>query len=117
MRILLLALATGLTTPALACDVRASDDSSDPPAELLAFEGDPDYGEYLGSECLTCHRADGDYEGIPGIVGWDDESFKTAMHEYRVNARENPVMQTISARLSDEEIAALSAYFSGLEPE
>jgi len=26
-------------------------------AEILAIEGDVEYGEYLGSECTTCHQA------------------------------------------------------------
>jgi cytochrome c len=36
------------------------------------------------------------------------------MNGYRLKVRPNPVMQTIAARLSDEEIAALAAYFGSL---
>ena len=36
--------------------------------EVLALQGDPDYGEYLSGECVTCHRADGGDDGIPSIT-------------------------------------------------
>lgn len=84
-------------------------------AEVLALEGDVEYGEYLSSECVTCHKLNGDNDGIPGIVGWDTEPFVVAMHAYRAKHRENEVMQLVSGRLSDEEIAALAAYFKGLQ--
>jgi cytochrome c553 len=38
------------------------------------------------------------------------------MGEYRAKRRYNAIMQTIAARLSDEEIAALAAYFGSLKP-
>jgi cytochrome c len=82
--------------------------------EILALEGDPAYGEYLSSECTTCHQADGDDDGIPAIVGWETEAFVTALHAYKANHREHPVMQMVTGRLSNEEIAALAAYFKSL---
>ncbi|MEM9341670.1 MAG: c-type cytochrome [Pseudomonadota bacterium] len=85
------------------------------PDEVLAIEGDIEYGEYLASECLTCHQADGDNDGIPGIVGLDPEYFVMAMHAYRAKHRENPVMQLVAGRLADDEIAALAAYFNSLD--
>lgn len=84
-------------------------------ANILAIEGDPEYGEYLSSECITCHQTSGANDGIPSIVGWDTESFVTAMHAYREKHRENPVMQMVAGRLADDEIAALAAYFKDLE--
>ncbi|MGB0411830.1 MAG: c-type cytochrome [Pikeienuella sp.] len=87
-----------------------SDPSLD--ASLLALQGDPEYGEYLSSECVTCHRADGGDQGIPSITGWMIEDFVTALHAYRSKHRDNPAMQLVAARLSDEEIASLAAYFA-----
>lgn len=83
--------------------------------EILAIVGDPDYGEYLSSECTTCHQIDGAYDGIPVITGWYDEDFVIAMHAYKQKIRPHPVMQMMATRLSDEEIAALAAYFGALE--
>ncbi len=82
--------------------------------EILAIAGDPDYGEYLSGECTACHRRDGAHDGIPSITGWPNEDFVVAMHAYRRKIRPHPVMQMMAGRLSDEEIAALAAYFGGL---
>lgn len=83
--------------------------------EILAIVGDPDYGEYLSTECTTCHRADGGDSGIPSITLWPEEDFVIAMHAYKNEYRAHPVMQMIAGRLSDEEIAALAAYFGSLD--
>lgn len=82
---------------------------------ILALEGDPDYGEYLASECLTCHQSDGTSDGIPSITLWETEDFVVAMHAYKRKIRPHPVMQMLAGRLNDEEIAALAAYFKTLE--
>jgi cytochrome c len=37
------------------------------------------------------------------------------MHAYKQKLRPHPVMQMMASRLSDEEIAALAAYFEALE--
>lgn len=90
-----------------------TDHAVDP--EILALQGDPEYGEYLSSECKTCHQTSGGDDGIPSIVLWPEEAFVTAMHAYKDKARPNPVMQMIAGRLNNEEIAALAAYFKDLE--
>lgn len=82
---------------------------------VLALIGDPDYGEYLSSECTTCHQTDGGDDGIPSIVAWPVEDFVVAMHAYREKVRPHPVMQMMAGRLSNEEIAGLAAYFATLE--
>ncbi len=83
--------------------------------EILAIEGDRAYGEYLSSECKTCHRLDGADEGIPSITNWPSENFVLAMHAYKRKIRPHPVMQMMAGRLSDEEIAALAVYFETIE--
>lgn len=80
-------------------------------ADILAIQGDPEYGEYLASECMTCHQADGSNRGIPSITGWPVQSFVTVMHAYKNKSRDNEVMQTIAGALGDEEIAGLAAWF------
>ncbi len=85
------------------------------PPEVLALVGDPEYGQYLASECSTCHQIDGDDEGIPSITGWPEEDFVVAMHAYKIQLRPHPVMQMMAGRLTDEEIAALAAYYAKLE--
>lgn len=79
-----------------------------------ARAADRAFGEYLSSECVACHQLSGRYQGIPPILAWPEETFVAVMNEYKLRRRANPVMQTIAARLSDEEIAALAAYFGSL---
>lgn len=79
--------------------------------------GDRELGEYLFGECTACHQASGrQTAGIPAIIAWPEDQFVAVMEAYRTHQRENRVMQTIAARLSHEEVAALAAYLSTLKP-
>ena len=90
-----LAFATAVTFPAFA-------------------EGDREYGEYLSSECVTCHQTADLEAKIPVIHGMDAEAFVDIMKAYRAGELENPTMITISKRLTDEDISAMAAYFASL---
>jgi cytochrome c553 len=72
------------------------------------------FGQYLSGECVTCHRADGQDKGIPAIVGWPADQFVAVIKSYKDKDRPNPVMQNIAAKLSEDEIAALAAYYASL---
>jgi cytochrome c553 len=79
--------------------------------------GDRAFGEYLFSECSACHQASGkQHGGIPAIIAWPEDQFIAVMESYRDKLRENQVMQTIAARLTKDEIAALATYLGGLKP-
>jgi len=82
---------------------------------VLAIKGDPEYGAYLSGECVTCHQVNGGDDGIPSIVGWMQIDFVTALQAYKSEHRTHPVMQLMAKRLSNEEIAALAAYFEAVE--
>ena len=92
---------------------QGTDHDIDP--EIQAIQGDPEYGAYLASECKSCHQASGNSDGIPSITRWPTEDFVVAMHAYKRKLRPHPIMQMMAGRLSDEEIAALAAYFMNLE--
>jgi len=79
--------------------------------------GDVALGEYLSGQCTTCHQLSGTDKGIPSIVGWDEASFAAVMGSYKSKERENKVMQNIASSLSDEDVAALAAYFATLKPK
>ncbi len=79
-------------------------------------EGDIAYGEYLAAECVTCHQPTGIDNGIPSIVGWDPQSFIKTLQSYKIKERSNPVMQMITAPMTQEEMEALAAYFATLKP-
>ena len=83
---------------------------------IATAAGDRALGEYLSSECVTCHQLSGRYQGIPPIVGWPEPSFIEIMNEYRDKRRSNPVMQTIAGKFSNDEVAALAAYFGSVKP-
>lgn len=85
--------------------------------QVGAGGGDRELGEYLSSECVTCHQLSGKYDGIPPIIGWPPDSFITVLTDYREKRRENAVMRSIAVKFSDEEIAALAAYFGSLKPQ
>lgn len=77
-----------------------------------AAAGDRELGQYLSSECVTCHRLSGpNAQGIPKIAGWPEDQFIAVMNAYKDKQRDNPVMQTIAGRLESGDIAALAAYF------
>lgn len=50
--------------------------------DVLAIVGESEYGEYLSSECKTCHQQDGSDQGIPSITLWPEKDFVVAMHAY-----------------------------------
>lgn len=85
-------------------------------AQRAAAAADVAYGEYLANECVTCHQRSGNFNGIPSITGWPQETFVSALNAYRWRDRKNPIMQTIADQLSDEDMAALAAYFFSLGP-
>ena len=85
--------------------------------QILAIQGDPEYGAYLAGECTTCHQAEGADEGIPSIIGWPLDDFVIALHAYKRGKRVHPVMEMVTGRLSDEEIAALAAHFHRAEDD
>ncbi len=84
------------------------------PVEILNLDGDPEYGEYLASDCKTCHKADVGGESIPNIHGRPKIQLITLLYAYREKIKLNPVMQMQAGRLTNEEIVALAAYFEGL---
>ncbi|WP_068415631.1 c-type cytochrome [Labrenzia sp. OB1] len=86
-------------------------------AAAMGLEGDPEYGEYLSSECVTCHQMSGRADGIPSIVGWPSQAFIRVLFEYKTNIRSHQVMQNMTTNLGNEEIAALAAYFGSLDPQ
>ncbi|KIZ47428.1 MULTISPECIES: c-type cytochrome [Rhodopseudomonas] len=82
-----------------------------------ASAGDRELGEYLSSECVTCHQLSGKFSGIPVIVGLPEHTLIQALSEYRARIRDNSVMRAIAVKFTDEEIAALASYFNSITPE
>ena len=85
------------------------------PGPSAGLAADPAYGEYLASECVTCHRASVKDGAIPAIVGLPTPYFVSALRDYRTGRRSNPVMQNVARSLDDAQIDALAAYFASLK--
>lgn len=81
-------------------------------AIVMAVEADKEYGAYLGGECSTCHTPGGGDGSIPLIHAKSKDYIASALLEYKNQQRANEVMRGVAAALSNEEIAALAAYFS-----
>ena len=77
-----------------------------------AHAADIELGRYLGTECMTCHRAASATSTIPNIFGVPAPHLAEVIRAYRDKKLPNEVMQNIAARLKDDEIDALAAYFS-----
>ncbi|MEZ5822058.1 MAG: hypothetical protein R3D82_14765 [Xanthobacteraceae bacterium] len=85
-------------------------------AASAEIKGDRELGQYLSSQCTTCHQISGrSVGGVPSIVAWPEDQFIAVITAYKEGQRDNETMRTISHSLSLEEIAALAAYFGSLK--
>ena len=78
----------------------------------LAQKGDLEFGRYLATECLTCHRSATVGGAIPNIFGMAEPRFIVLVKAYRDKQLPNPVMQSVASRLKDDDIDALAHYFA-----
>ena len=76
-----------------------------------------EYGEYLSSQCSTCHRLDAFEGGIPPLGHLPKDYFIIAMREYKSGRRDNPAMVSVANALTDEEIKALATYYAAQRQE
>lgn len=89
--------------------------AADKANKAKAVKGDKAFGEYLSSLCVTCHLPTGKaVGGIPPITGWPEDQFVAVLNAYRWKDRDNEVMVTVAAQLTDAEIASLATYFAVL---
>ena len=73
-----------------------------------------EYGEYLSSQCSTCHRLDAHEGAIPPLGHLPKDYFLVVMNEYKTGRRTNPAMVSVANSLSQEEIEALAAYYASV---
>lgn len=70
-----------------------------------------DYGEYLSSECTTCHQLSGKDDGIPKITGKPVGSFVRVMRAYTNGKRDHELMRMIVSQLTEDDLHALAVFF------
>jgi cytochrome c553 len=71
-------------------------------------------GAELASLCASCHRLDGRDQGIPTIVGLDEEKLLDLMDAFGSGERASQIMNVVARSLSAEDTAALAAYLAEL---
>ncbi len=67
--------------------------------------------------CMTCHGPDGGGmapTAYPRIAGLDAAYMAKQLADFRAGTRGNPIMMPMAKNLTEEEIAAVSAYYTGL---
>jgi cytochrome c553 len=90
-----------------------------PPLAPLSIEGDPARGKTLAYTCLGCHGVESyvnvypTYQ-VPKIGGQNADYLEVALQGYRRGSRGHQTMQAQASSLSDQDIADIAAYFSGL---
>ncbi|MBN1239751.1 MAG: cytochrome c, partial [Gammaproteobacteria bacterium] len=90
------------------------------PLAPLSIEGDAERGELLAETCSGCHGIPGYRNAypsfhVPKLGGQNQDYLEVALQGYRRGTRGHQTMQAQAAPLTDQDIADLAAYLSGLE--
>jgi len=87
----------------------------------ISANGDPadvETGRYLAGYCMGCHGMKGQpvAREFPVIAGQSAPYIAAQLANYKSDARQHPLMKVIARRLSPEDMTALAAFFSQLDP-
>lgn len=100
-----------LAVPLLAGAVALAQTSPSPAAPVLkAGPADLKRGEAIAASCASCHGPTG---RAPVLKGESATHLQAALVAYRAGTRPNPVMKGVAARLSDQDIVDVSAFYAG----
>ena len=77
----------------------------------------PRSGAMLANTCAGCHGTYGHSAGelMPSLAGMDKRYLSKTMEDFRSGARPSTIMGRIAKGYSDQEIAAIAAFFSQKE--
>jgi cytochrome c553 len=99
------AVTLGLATFLCAAQARAGDNGTHPQVNVAM--------------CRGCHGLPGyrtafpDVYSVPKLGGQQAQYLAKALQDYRSGLRPHATMRSIAATLSDQDIAALAAYYAG----
>lgn len=117
-----LPIAACLALASLSFAGAAQDTLTAPPAsQAAAPAGDAERGHLLTYTCQGCHGIAG-YKNaypnyhVPKIGGQSTVYLVNALTEYRKGTRKHPTMQAQAQSFSDQDIADIAAFLSGLTP-
>jgi sulfide dehydrogenase cytochrome subunit len=72
-------------------------------------------GAQLANGCTACHGVEGrSISAIPGLAGRPGDELVELLKAYRAQQRPATIMNRIARGYTDDEIAALAAYFSSV---
>ncbi|MEJ2059273.1 MAG: cytochrome c [Acidihalobacter sp.] len=76
--------------------------------------GDPVAGKQKAQMCVACHGKGGHSTNpaYPVLAGQYEDYLLRALKEYKSGARKNPIMTSMVASLTDQDMENLAAYFS-----
>jgi cytochrome c553 len=78
--------------------------------------GDVDAGKKMASKCSGCHGKAGEgKKKNPPIAGMDAAAHVKALQDYKSGAREHKGMMRSVAKLSDQDMADIAAYYATLK--
>lgn len=83
---------------------------------LVSYAGDAAAGKSKSAMCAACHGAEGisSNDIWPNLAGQKPGYLIKQMKAFRDGDRKDPMMSPMAAALSDDDIANLAAFYSGL---
>jgi cytochrome c553 len=90
--------------------------AAQPPFQTQATApGDAARGEARTAVCASCHGADGisTIPTNPNLAGQHARYLSNALKDYKSGRRSNPIMTSMVAALSEQDIEDIAAYYAG----
>jgi cytochrome c553 len=87
-------------------------------AQAQEVQGDAKMGEKKNAMCIGCHGIIGyqasfpEVHKVPKISGQGAKYIASALNAYKKSERKHPTMRGVSASLSDQDLADLSAFYA-----
>ena len=103
-------------TPHAMESIAAYMDDAAAPKDFAPASGDPVEGKKLAATCEGCHTNDlKDGATAPILAGQYGNYLVKVMKDYQSGKRKNPIMQSMLADLSKENLEDISAYFAKMK--
>jgi len=78
--------------------------------------GDAAAGKAKATACAMCHGPSGEGTSMaPKLAGEDLAKFVQALQDYKSGKKDNAMMKSQAAALSDADVANLAAYYASLK--
>jgi len=82
------------------------------------FAADKTAGEQKAATCIACHGPNGKSSNAqwPNLAAQQSSYIVNQLNAFKTGTRNNPMMQSMAANLSDDDINNLAAYYSSQPP-